>query len=295
MSEQALKKAVVFADLVDSTKLYQEEGDVAAESLINEAFSLVQEIVFDHAGELVKTIGDEVLLTFEDSWSAIHAVLFIQQYFKENQDPPLQWRAGLDFGSVVLREGDVFGDTVNRAARIVKKAKPNQLLLSEQALPEEQEGDGIGFRFVIETELKGFKEKCRLHDVLFSDSSSGVTMSLDDECVDDILESASLKLAYESNDFILDKDNTVFKIGREPDNHLQITGDSVSRHHAFIEFDKGKFYLIDQSTNGTYVKDHLGDWHLIKHDRYPLIGSGFLSFGKIVDNNNKLLSFDYQI
>lgn len=79
-----------------------------------------------------------------------------------------------------------------------------------------------------------------------------------------------------------------FIMGRATDCDLIIDADMASRHHAEIVYRKGKFVLIDQSTNGTFVKHQGGKEVYVQAEEVPLTGSGFISLGKsvTVDNEN---------
>lgn len=79
-----------------------------------------------------------------------------------------------------------------------------------------------------------------------------------------------------------------FVMGRANDCDLIIDADMASRHHAEIVYRKGKFVLMDQSTNGTFVKHQGGKEVYVQSEEVPLTGSGFISLGKsvTVDNEN---------
>lgn len=97
-----------------------------------------------------------------------------------------------------------------------------------------------------------------------------------------------LYLTYQNNIKDLGARNTRFVMGRAPDCDLMINSDLASRHHAEILYRKGKFVLIDQSTNGTFVKPQGGREVYVHSEEVPLTGSGFISLGKsvTVDNEN---------
>jgi len=77
----------------------------------------------------VKVLGDGVLLLFQDRSSALGATLALVRRVAEEGLPPAH--AGIAAGRVVVRDGDVFGQTVNLASRIAGQAKPGQVLVEE--------------------------------------------------------------------------------------------------------------------------------------------------------------------
>jgi pSer/pThr/pTyr-binding forkhead associated (FHA) protein len=76
------------------------------------------------------------------------------------------------------------------------------------------------------------------------------------------------------------KDLSRVTIGRQPHNNLVVNDIRVSRTHARIEYRRGKFILIDQSTNGTYTEGQEGDHIHLRRDEVPLSGSGVISLGR---------------
>lgn len=82
-----------------------------------------------------------------------------------------------------------------------------------------------------------------------------------------------------------------FIIGRAKDCDLSINSDLASRHHALLVYRKGKFVLLDQSTNGTFVKPQGGKETYVQAEELPLAGSGFISLGKSVTVDNEHLIY----
>ncbi len=79
--------------------------------------------------------------------------------------------------------------------------------------------------------------------------------------------------------------------GRSKGSNIVVDTDCVSRHHAKLLYRKGKFVIIDQSTNGTFVKTQGGQEVFIQNEEYPLSGSGFISLGKTVSVDNEHLIY----
>ncbi|MBI1424405.1 MAG: FHA domain-containing protein [Gammaproteobacteria bacterium] len=82
-----------------------------------------------------------------------------------------------------------------------------------------------------------------------------------------------------------------FILGRAKDCDLAVNTELASRHHAQLVFRKGKFVLIDQSTNGTFVKTQGGKEVYVQSEALPLSGSGFISLGKAVSVDNEHLIY----
>ena len=85
--------------------------------------------------------------------------------------------------------------------------------------------------------------------------------------------------------------NREFILGRAKDCDLSINSDLASRHHALLVYRKGKFVLVDQSTNGSFVKPQGGKETYVQAEEFPLSGSGFISLGKAVTVDNEHLIY----
>lgn len=120
--------AVAFADLAGFTALTEAHGDVVAAD-IAERLVAVTKSVMAVGDRLVKDIGDAVLLTSADAVSGIGLVLRLFDACETDAQFP-DLRAGLHYGPVVERAGDIFGSTVNIAARITAKAAGGQILMT---------------------------------------------------------------------------------------------------------------------------------------------------------------------
>jgi len=79
--------------------------------------------------------------------------------------------------------------------------------------------------------------------------------------------------------------------GRSKGSNIIVDTDCVSRHHAKLVYRKGKFVVIDQSTNGTFIKTQGGQEVFIQNEEYPLSGSGFISLGKTISVDNEHLIY----
>jgi class 3 adenylate cyclase len=120
--------AVAFADLAGFTALTEAHGDATAAD-IAERLVAVAESVLGAEDRLVKTLGDAVLLTSPDALSGITLVQRLFEACEADARFP-DVRAGLHYGAVIQRVGDVFGSTVNIAARIAARAGGGEILLT---------------------------------------------------------------------------------------------------------------------------------------------------------------------
>jgi class 3 adenylate cyclase len=120
---------VGFVDLAGFTALTEAHGDEHAVALL-ERFEQLARSALGIADRLVKTIGDALMLAFPDPGAALDGSLSLFSACAREQEMPLP-RAGLHHGPVIERDGDMFGATVNLAARVAGQASGGQLLATE--------------------------------------------------------------------------------------------------------------------------------------------------------------------
>jgi adenylate cyclase len=120
--------AVGFADLAAFTSLTRRVDEAELRKILDAFEQLATEVVGAHRGRIVKTIGDEVLFTARDAAAgALIALELIEKAADDERVPPM--RVGLACGPVISRLGDVYGETVNIAARLTSLGKPGQVLV----------------------------------------------------------------------------------------------------------------------------------------------------------------------
>jgi adenylate cyclase len=124
--------AIAFVDLSGFTTLTIERGDPAAAEVAGRLQTLADRAVRDADGRVVKLLGDGVLLRFGGAADAIRSVLRLVADVEAAGLPPAH--AGIAAGFVVVRDGDVYGQTVNLAARIAGQAGPGQVVVEEGAV-----------------------------------------------------------------------------------------------------------------------------------------------------------------
>jgi len=166
-------RTVLFTDIVDSTALTQKLGDEAAMALLDLHNNVVRNALSDSGGREVKHTGDGIMASFVSAASALKCATRVQREFAEhekNRGRSLKVRIGAAAGEPVEDHNDLFGSTVQLAARLCGHAAPEQILVSN-AIAELCLGKGFSFQDVGEVALKGFAQPVRAHAVLWVDQS----------------------------------------------------------------------------------------------------------------------------
>ena len=115
----------------------------------------------DHGGREVKHTGDGIMASFPSAVSAVTAALQIQRELTSGE---VRVRVGLNAGEPIAEDGDLFGLSVIKAARIADRAEPGQVLVSNVVM-ELCEGKTFEFASLGAVSLKGFDEAVTLFEV----------------------------------------------------------------------------------------------------------------------------------
>jgi class 3 adenylate cyclase len=129
-----LEVAILFADVVGSTQLYDEFGDTKASETVALCLDVMKDATYQFNGTVIKTIGDEVMSTFESVDDAMGAAVMMQSRVtsETNRDDgiPVSIRIGCHYGPVVQEQNDIFGAAVHTANRMTSQAKAKQIVIS---------------------------------------------------------------------------------------------------------------------------------------------------------------------
>ena len=167
-------RTILFTDIVDSTALTQSMGDDAAMALLDVHNTVVRDALANLGGREVKHTGDGIMASFVSAAAAVKCATQIQRDLAkhgENQrDRAVKVRIGAAAGEPVEQHHDLFGCTVQLAARLCSQASPEQILVSN-AIAELCLGKGFSFQDVGEVALKGFDRPVRAHAVVWAGDS----------------------------------------------------------------------------------------------------------------------------
>jgi len=287
--------AICFADICDSTALFEEHGDDKARDIVGRVLGLISDVIVEYNGTVVKTIGDEVMGTFSEVVAATSAVTQFPQAVQRDERLAalgIEIRVGMCYGSVVQEDdGDVYGDAVNTASRLVDWARPEQVVTTAETLDPLPDFFESRTRNLGSTTLRGKDKPVEIVELLGEQSGSNLTVVEGGPEPSTERKRNVLSLRYE--DETLTVEEGPLMIGRGTKSDLQISDSRVSRMHAVIERQRDSFMITDSSTNGTYVQ--IGDEEVmfLHREQLRLHGNGHLSLGRHVDAEEaKLLRFE---
>lgn len=167
-------RTILFTDIVESTMLTQRFGDEAAMALLDLHNTVVRNALADLGGREVKHTGDGIMAAFLSAAAAVKCASRIQNDFAGHEDNrrerPLKVRIGAAAGEPVEHHDDLFGCTVQLAARLCSHASPEQIVVSS-TIAELCLGKNLLFEDLGEIALKGFDRPVRAHAVVWASQS----------------------------------------------------------------------------------------------------------------------------
>ena len=278
---------VMFADISGSAELYRWLGDTEARIKIAEYLDLLTAIAAQHQGSVIKTIGDEILCTYPKPDAAMTAAGAMHHSFEAKNvilndglmlDSAL--RIGMHYGPVIRDGSDIFGLAVSTAARMVAMAKSKQTLTTRRTVTLTPLKRSLT-RLVDRVSVKGVRDPVDVFEVIWKEDE--MTHSPSDIPADILATTGaevSLLLRHQDCELKLNGRHPFVIIGRSTTCDLTVEDKMVSRQHLRIEFRRGKFYAIDYSTNGTFIRTSAGEELFIRREESPLCSSGQLRLGR---------------
>jgi adenylate cyclase len=275
------KRAILFADIVDSTGIYESLGDNQALSLVNLLFDALTGDVVAAKGTVVKTLGDGMVCQFgaaDAAWRAACAMQASAHEMAPRVPGRLAIKVGFNYGPVVLKDADVFGDTVNVCARLVAMANAGQVLTTQQTVAELSRASKLRCRPLYPMKMKGRAEPVSVYDVPWRADPDLTETSMHEQAP----ARAGiwvLKLNYGGETFEVPPGGGA-RIGRDKSNDVVIASPRVSRVHARIYARERNFVIVDQSSNGTFVLIDGNDTEVMLRREEAVLGErGWIGVG----------------
>lgn len=271
--------SVLFADISGSTKLYDTLGDTRAKALVDECIGIMRSIVARYKGRVIKTIGDEVMCILPDADSGHLAATDMQLKVASLEvvaNVRRAIRVGFHFGAVIEENGDVFGDTVNMAARMAGLAKGMQIITTRATVDRLSPALRSSTRGIAALSVKGKGDDVDVCEVIWQ---AGEDLTMATASIAQAAKAVKLQLKHGAKEFVLEQANSGIAVGRDASCQIVLADRMASRVHARIERRRDKFFLVDQSTNGTFV-NFVGEAEIVlRREEVMLRGQGRVTFG----------------
>ena len=194
---------------------------------------------------------------------------------------PVTIRVGCHFGPVVQEQNDIFGAAVHTANRMTSQAKARQIVISGATVERMGPQWRKQTRQIDVATVRGRLDEVALFELLWQpEEATSMLPTIEWESQGRRVTS-SLTLTFRDQTVVVDEKRKSINIGRADDNDLVIKGNLISRIHARIEQRRGRFILIDQSTNGTFLQNVQGEETFVRRDSIELLGEGIIGLGRV--------------
>ncbi len=288
------KVAILFADIVGSTQLYESLGDDRASETVQACLKIMRQATENYGGTVIKTVGDEVMATFPSSDDAMNAANQMQQRITNAMrvgpdQHRVAIRIGCHFGAVVVEDRDIFGAAVHTANRMTSQAKAGQILTT-QAVVEELTPQWRALARQIDVATpKGQSDEVAVFEVLWQPEEATNMLPSIDPAAKAEAGAGRLRLRFRGQEVIVgDSGKPSITMGRADENDVVIKGNLISRIHARIDLARTRFVLVDESTNGTFIQPDGGEEVYVRRDSAVLSGSGVISMGRVAARGTPL-------
>ena len=288
-----LEVAIVFADVVGSTQLYDQFGDTKASETVAVCLDVMKDATHQFDGTVIKTIGDEVMSTFASVDEAMSAAVMMQAQItaqsKKEGSIPVSIRIGCHYGPVVQEQNDIFGAAVHTANRMTSQAKARQIVLSGESVDELGPDLKKQTRQIDVASVRGKIDEVALYEFLWNpEEATSMLPTIEWENRARKAMASKLVLSFRDRTIEINDQNKNINIGRADDNDLVVKGNLISRIHAKVELRRGKFVLIDQSTNGTFLQNVQGEELFVRRDSTEINGEGTIGLGRAEEPGSSL-------
>ena len=282
MSKDKKTLAILFADVCESTPLYERVGDDEGLRLVGELIDALASIVRSNDGQVVRSKGDDLLCTFPRADDALWAA---SQMLDQAGTGEVKIHIGIHYGPTIHARGDIYGDAVNLAARLLALANPGELLMSEAVHARLSDENATWPRLIGRQSLKGIQEPVRLFSM--SSSLAGTNpvetkMPSTGKRPKTLFPSVRLTLRFRDQEHVIGEGSKA-SIGRSSSCDCVVPIEWVSRKHASISIKRGIATLTDSSSSGTYVAFRGDPPVLLRRNSVALISSGAIYLGSSPD------------
>ena len=288
---QIVERTILFADLRGSTSLYEQLGNAEASAVVTQSVALMGRVVDTLGGRVVKTLGDGLMAMFDAPAAAVASADEMHETLERIGSPAgssiamaariaaLKLQVGVAQGEVVEMGGDVFGDAVNIAARLLDHAGDNETLVTAVVLAGLPPTEQARFRSLDRMQLRGRVEPVHVH-LLEARRFGDTTATAFGGIVPAVPEPEGIRLVWLDLNRIYAGASLPVVLGRSPQATYCIDDTRVSRSHARLDWHGGTFQLTDLSYNGSFVLfDHDPDIISLRRGSCTLHGNGVIGLG----------------
>ena len=282
---------VVFADLLGGADLIAKAGDAAAQAALAACVKHLKKAA-EESGARVLDLAPEKLMILAptpdaaaDAAAAMHSAMDTAPQLGETK---LALGIGFHHGPVIQKDDAVFGDTVNLAAQLVAQAASGQIITTRETASHLSPLYRAWMRKLYSIDIKGRSGQVALCELVWraDDNATLFAKNRTSRAM-----TSTLTLVYRDQTHVRRRERDSLTIARDAHCGITIADDQASRLHCTIERRQDKWFLIDHSTNGTYVSVEGADEVLVQREEFTLSGRGRIAFGQPTVSTKEIVSF----
>jgi hypothetical protein len=290
--EPTWQGTVLVADLSrDAARLYQSAGPTKALHAIREFMAVLERAAWDGGASFVRATGDELTALFPAPAAAADAASAMQM--AADALPPvgatrLGVRIAFQSGPVTVRNGDVLGNTVTLATRLIDEARQEQILTSRDTAAALGHSYRNRMRTVRPSPALDPVSSLGLCEFVWRVNEQTTRLGA---AAAKPTAGATLRLQYGITEVLAKGEHQPVSLGRDFQCGLIILDDLASRRHCTIEHRGGAFVLIDHSTNGTFITEE-GETEVRLHQASRALRKhGWLAFGQPRERSDQVVEY----
>jgi adenylate cyclase len=246
-------------------------------------------------GRVIEASGDKMMVLM--SVPEVAADIAVAMHTAMDEFPAAKGKklaAGIGFhhGPVNQKGEEVFGDTVNLASRLVERAAGGQIITTEETGALLSRLYKAWMRHLYSIQLQGRTQEIGICELVWRADNSATLFAPKRARERPAL--TVLKLKYRDQKVKLRRGNESMTIGRGEECSLVVADTEASRLHCTIERRQGKFVLVDQSTNGTYVTVEGADEMLVQREEFMLSKQGWITLGRSRAATTEVVEFSFE-
>ena len=283
---------VLFAHVLGGADLIAKGGDAPAVGLLKACVDHLRKSA-EACGARVIDSGSERLMVLlatpdaaADAAAAMHTSM---DAFPQYSDIKLALGIGFHHGPVIQKNDQVYGDTVNLAAKLVEQAANGQIITTRETASHLSPLYRAWMRKLYSIDIKGRSGQVALCELVWRADDNATLFAK--KRVEARPSNNALTLRYRGQTHVRRRDRDSITIGRDEGSGIQIHDDQASRLHCTIERRQDKVVLTDHSTNGTYVKREDADEVLVQREEFTLTGKGTITCGQPAVSTKEIVEF----
>jgi len=273
--------SVLLADVSGSARLHEKLGEAETLRAVDRCMKRMERTVEGFNGRIAKIVGDELMATFPLADEALQAAVEMQQRIADL--PPvsgvkLEIRIGFAHGAVTEEAGTLGGEPVSLAASLAGIAKPGQILTSRASLTVLSPALLRFTRDVTELPAGAKSLPVPIAEVFAHEPPAAAGANTPAAAETGAHTGGKLRIQYKGKVLVLDENKPTITMGRDQDCDFIIQDRRASRQHASIEWRNGHIFVVDRSTNGTFIALGNNPEVFLRRSEFALQGKGTICF-----------------